>query len=190
VSDNTGKIYKLSFKGEVLDELPFVGKDLEGITIDKSNGNIYVVEEGLQHIDCLNQYGTLINTISTVQVYTSNSGSGFEGIAKNGDTLYIVFEKSPGLLIKYHIPSDTWTETSLTFANDYSDITYDETDKTLCILSDESKSINHCNLTGTLIASQSIDVAQPEGIAIDRTKKIAWIVSDQGNKLHRIILKI
>jgi uncharacterized protein YjiK len=188
VSDNSGKVYKISLKGEVLQELSFVGVDLEGIDVDKLNGEIWVVEEGLQKIDHLTTEGTLINSITSVHVNTISS-SGFEGIAKNGDVLYILIEKSPGTLIAYHISTNTWTQYSLSFASDFSGIDYDITDNTLWIVSHESKTLNHCTLTGSLIASQLLDVEQAEGVAINRQDSIAWIVSDQGNKLHRIKIK-
>jgi uncharacterized protein YjiK len=190
VSDYTGKIYRMSFTGAILNELPFIGSDMEGIEIDKTNGDIYTVEEGLQRIDHLSPQGILIDNITSVEIATEDPDIGFEGIAKNADTLYILFEKNPGLLIKYHIPSKTWTQQSLSFALDYSGIDYDESDNTLWIVSHESKTLYHCNLSGSVIKSQLIDVKQAEGIAIDRKRNVAWIVSDSNSKLHRIVLDI
>lgn len=189
VSDNSGLVYKISFTGEILDELPFMGNDLEGVDVDKTNGDIWVVEEGIQKVDHLSSTGTLINSITSIHVNTISS-SGFEGIAKHGDCLYIVVEKEPGVLIKYNLTSNTWVQYSLSFAIDYSGIDYDETDNTLWIVSHESKTLNHCALDGTIIKSQSINVEQAEGVAVDRSKKIVWVVSDSGNKLQKITLKI
>lgn len=189
VSDNTGKVYKISLKGVTLEVLPFVGVDLEGIDVDKTNGEIWVVEEGLQKINHLTNDGVLINSITSVHVNTIAS-SGFEGIAKNGDILYILIEKSPGALIHYNISTNLWTQYPLSFAKDYSGIDYDDTDDTLWIVSDESKTLYHCTLNGSLIASQPIDVEQAEGVAIDRQNNTAWIVSDLRNTLHRIKIKI
>lgn len=189
VSDNTGKVYKISLKGITLEELPFLGVDLEGIDVDKTNGELWVVEEGLQRINHLTADGVLINTITSVHVNTIAS-SGFEGIAKNGDILYILVEKSPGALIVYHIYTNLWTQYSLSFANDYSGIDYDDTDNTLWIVSDESKTLYHCTQNGGLIASQQVDIEQAEGVAIDRQNNTAWIVSDLRGTLHRIKIKI
>jgi uncharacterized protein YjiK len=188
VSDNTGKIYKISFSGNILEELPFSGDDTEGIDVD-TNGDIWVVEEGLQYVVHLNSKGELIKKITSIHV-TTISSSGFEGIAKNENILYILIEKSPGALIKYNTTSNTWSQINLSFAIDYSGIDYDKTDNTLWIVSHESKTLNHCTLDGVLIKKQEIDVEQAEGVAIDRKNNVAWIVSDQGNKLHRITLKI
>jgi uncharacterized protein YjiK len=188
VSDNNGKIYKISFTGEVIEKLPFQGKDLEGIDVDKTNGDIWVVEERKQHIMHLSSRGELIEKITDVHVDTKNN-SGLEGIAKNGDTLYLLIEKDPGMLIKYNIKSRLWNKHRLEFAKDFSGIDYDTTDNTLWIVSDESRTLNHCQLNGTLISSQELDIKQAEGVAVDRQNKIAWIVSDGGNSLYRVIIK-
>ena len=190
VSDLTGKIYRISFKGDILNELPFIGSDMEGIAVDVSVGEIYTVEEGIRRVDHLGQQGILIDNISSINVGNAGTDIGFEGIAKNRDTLYILFEKNPGLLIKYYIPTGNWTQIPLSFALDYSGIDYDESDSTLWIVSHESASLNHCDLGGNLIKSQALDIVQAEGVAVDRKRNVAWIVSDSDHKLHRIVLKI
>jgi uncharacterized protein YjiK len=188
VSDNTGGIYRIDFTGEVLEKLPFKGHDLEGIEVDKSNGDIWVVEERKQNILHLSRVGELIETISDIEAETKHN-TGLEGIAKNGDILYLLIEKDPGLLIVYNISSKKQDHHKLDFAKDYSGIDYDATDNTLWIVSDESKTLNHCTLEGKLISGWKIDVKQAEGVAVDRAAKIAWIVSDADSKLHKITLK-
>lgn len=188
VSDKTGGIYRIDFKGEVLDKLPFHGHDLEGIEVDKTNGDIWVVEERKQNILHLSKTGELIETISDIKAETKYN-SGLEGIAKNGDILYLLIEKDPGLLIVYNISSKNQDHHKLDFAKDYSGIDYDATDNTLWIVSDESKTLNHCTIEGKLISGQKIDVMQAEGVAVDRAAGICWIVSDGDSKLHKIKLK-
>lgn len=188
ISDKTGRIYKISFTGEVLEKLAWQGHDLEGIDVDKTNGDVWVVEEKKQIISHLNSNGDLIERITDVHLKTKGN-PGFEGIAKNENKLYILIEKDPGTLIVYNLTSKKWDSYTLSFAKDYSGIDYDITDNTIWIVSDESKTLNHCNLDGTLIKSQKIDVTQAEGVAVDRSGKIAWVVSDNGQKLHRITLK-
>lgn len=188
VSDKNGGIYMIDFTGTVLEKVPFGGYDLEGIDVDKTNGDIWVVAERSQNIYHLRGNGELIEKITDVKIGTKNN-TGFEGIAKNGDILYILIEKNPGTLIDYKISTKKWDHRKLDFAKDYSGIDYDTSDNTLWIVSDESKTLNHCQLDGTLISSREIDVNQAEGVAVDRAAKIAWIVSDAGSKLHKIILK-
>jgi uncharacterized protein YjiK len=188
VSDRTGAVYRIDFTGEVLEKLPFKGHDLEGIDVDKTNGEIWLVEERKQNILHLKSNGDLIEKISDVKLETRNN-SGFEGIAKNGNILYILIESNPGTLIKYNISSKNWDHHELDFAKDYSGIDYDPTDNTLWIVSHESRTLNHCTTDGKLISGQDIDVKQAEGVAVDRAAGIAWVVSDAGSKLHKITLK-
>jgi uncharacterized protein YjiK len=188
VSDKSGGIYRIDFTGEVLDKLPFHGHDLEGIEVDKENGDIWVVEERKQNILHLSKSGELIETITDIKAETKHN-SGLEGIAKNGDILYLLTEKDPGLLIVYNISSKKQHHIKLDFAKDYSGIDYDATDNTLWIVSDESQTLNHCTIEGKLISGQKIDVMQAEGVAVDRAAGICWIVSDGDSKLHKIKLK-
>lgn len=189
VSDNTGKIYEISKKGDVLHTFDFVGRDLEGICIDNVNGDIYVAEEKRSEIVQLSSLGFTKQTFLLSNYKTSDVNSSFEGISKNGDTLYIVKEKNPGLLIKFNLVTKNWTSVQLTFALDYSAISYDASDKTLWILSDESRTLFHCDLSGNPFSKQIIKVNQPEGIAIDHNANCAWLVGDSDKKLLKINLK-
>ena len=188
VSDNTGMIYNISFEGKALSELPFKGSDLEGITIDPNTGEFYVCEERTRYIIHLNSEGKALDTIKNIQIPEADPNGGLEGISKNGDTLYIINEKSPGLLIKYHIPSKTWKSINLTFAFDYSAIMYDISDNTLWILSHESKKLFHCTNSGKPFSFQEFDILQAEGVAVDRNTNTIWIVSDNDNQLYKISL--
>lgn len=189
VSDKNGVIYKISLNGAVLEKIPSGAHDLEGIDIDKTNSDIWIVEEKQQRIFHLNKEGELLDRIKDVQIKTKDN-SGFEGIAVNGNLIYILIEKNPGTLVVYDISSKKWEKYKLSFADDYSGIDYDVTDNTLWIVSHESQTLNHCGTDGSLIDSQKIDVNQAEGVAVDRSAGIAWIVSDAGHKLHKIKLKI
>lgn len=189
VSDRDGSVYRIDFEGNIIARLPYKGKDLEGIDIDRDNGQIWIAEESRQNIHHLDKDGYEIDKITAVHIDTKK-GSGFEGIAKNGDTLYILIEKDPGVLIKYSLTSREWTFYPLSFAKDYSGIDYDPTDNTLWIVSHESRSLNHCDLNGRLIATQKIKVLQAEGVVIDHKERCVWVVCDREHKLYRIRLKI
>ncbi len=189
VSDNTGKVYEISRSGDLISTLDFTGIDLEGICVDTLTGDVYVAQERLSQIVHLSPTGVIKETLTLTGYITADANSNFEGVSKNGDTLYIVKEKNPGLLIKYNLATKNWTSTTLTFALDYSAITYDAVDKTLWIMSDESHTLFHCNLNGKALTKQSISVLQPEGIVIDHKANCAWVVGDSDKKLFKIILK-
>lgn len=189
VSDKNGVIYKISLTGDVLDKIPSGAHDLEGIDIDKTTGDIWIVEEKQQRIFHLNKEGKLLDMIKDVHIRTKDN-SGFEGIAVNGNLIYILVEKNLGTLIVYDLTTKKWDKHILSFADDYSGIDYDVTDNTLWIVSHESQTLNHCRTDGSLIESQKIDVKQAEGVAVDRSTGIAWIIDDGGHKLHKIKLNI
>ncbi|MCX6327509.1 MAG: SdiA-regulated domain-containing protein [Bacteroidia bacterium] len=189
VSDNTGNIYEISKKGDVLKTFDFTGNDLEGVCIDKINGDIYVAQERLGQIVQLSSTGSVKQTITLANYKPADTNSSLEGISKNGDTLYIVKEKNPGLLIKFHLITKSWSSISLSFALDFSAISYDASDNTLWILSDESHALFHCDLQGNPFSKQNVEVTQPEGIAIDHVANSVWVVGDSDKKLFKIVLK-
>jgi uncharacterized protein YjiK len=118
-------------------------------------------------------------------VYNNNdANSGIEGVTynPNNQTIYFVNEKNPGKLFKTDINFNITSILDLTFANDYSDLFYESQTNILWILSDESRTINKCTTDGILLQSYSINVDQPEGIAI--TSEKIYIVSDSLKKLY------
>ena len=185
VSDRNGAVYRISITGEILEKLPFRGDDLEGIDVDRTNGDIWLVEERKQNIIHLDHAGNLIKKISDVHVKTKGN-AGFEGIAIHGEMLYLLVEKDPGLLITYNHGSGEVSKYPLSFAKDYSGIDYDTSDNTLWIVSHESHTLNHCRTDGSLIKSQKIDVRQAEGVVVDQAAGIAWIIDDAGHSLNMI----
>ena len=70
----------------------------------------------------------------------------------------------------------------LNFAADYSGIFYENFSNQLWIVSDQSKTVNKCTLSGELIKSFKIKVAQPEGIAV--TDNHIYIVCDAKATLY------
>lgn len=189
VSDKTGNIYKIDFRGEILDKLKFNGHDLEGIDVDRRTGDIWVVEEERELVLHLDSNGELITKLDNISVKTTGN-TGFEGIAICRDTLYILVEKNPGVLIVYSLITGEWEKHHLDFADDYSGIDYDETDNTLWIVSHESHTLNHCTTRGKLIDRQKLDISQAEGVVVDRKQSFAWIIDDHAQKLYKVKLKI
>jgi uncharacterized protein YjiK len=194
VSDNTACIYEISFEGKTLRELPFNGKryadgnDLEGITTNPQTKEIYVCSEANNAIFKLDSVGNYLQTVVHINVSKSVENNGLEGIAYGRDTLYLVNEKKPCLLIKYALSTDTWSSTQLNFANDLSGISYDFTDHTLWIISDESKAIYHTDLNGKVLFTQSHDIEQGEGIAVNREENFYYAVCDKTAKLYKIVI--
>lgn len=188
VSDQTGKIYKITNKGEIIEILDYYGNDLEGITFD--NYYIFVIEEKNRKIVKTEMNGNFIEEYNFPE-YNSNSNSGPEGITYNFNSghFYILNEKSPGMLVDWFPQSGVSAEYDLSFADDYSGICYDKNENALWIISDNSKTLSKCNLTGKVIKTYKINIEKAEGIAINSEKNEIYIVSDSEEKLYVLEIK-
>ncbi len=162
-----------------------IGNDLEGITVIKENGQIWIVEERTRDIVQLNAAGNLMERFH-MDIEQNGDNIGLEGITFNPDNnhLYVLNEKNPKLLIELDKNGNQIKETALSFASDLSGIFYDELDKNLWILSDESKTVNQCTLSGELIKSYHIPFSKAEGIVVDSQEKEIYIISDDNEKLY------
>lgn len=183
VSDNTTNIYKLSTAGTVLHEYSYNGNDVEGITMVSNNKALLVEERTKEIVEYdLNSKNVIKNEL----IYDNNdSNSGLEGIAFNfnDNTIFVLNEKYPGLLMILRNDFTIIQSYELDFASDYSGIFHDRTLNCLWILSDQSKTVNKCNLNGMLIKSYSIEVNKAEGIAV--TDTVIYVVTDSSPTLYR-----
>ena len=183
VSDNTNSIYQLATDGTVLKEYVYNGNDVEGISMVSAN-KVLLVEERTKEIV---EYDLTTKNYKKHKVIYNNNDSnmGLEGIAfnLNDNTLFIINEKDPGLLMRLRSDFSIIESYDLDFASDYSGIFYDKELNILWILSDESKTINKCSLKGKLIKSYAIDVVKAEGIAVTNTN--IYIVSDSNSTLYK-----
>lgn len=181
VSDETSKIYKIDFEGNILKEIEVDGFDLEGIT-KTDDSTLVVILERSRTVVILDTSGTELNRIELNLDGEPNKG--IEGIAynPNNSNLYILNEKKPRLLMK--LDSDgTVQKHSIDFALDLSGIFYEELTESLWILSDESEAIFKCNEKGSVITKYKIDIEQAEGIAINSMDSLLYVISDPLEKL-------
>lgn len=183
VSDNTGNIYELSTDGTVIKEYAYIGNDVEGISMI-SNNKVLLVEERTKEIV---EYDLSTKTYNKHKVIYSNndSNSGLEGIAinLNDNTVFILNEKNPGLLMRLRSDFSIIESYNLDFASDYSGIFHDKESNLLWILSDQSKTVNKCSLKGALIKSYATNVIKGEGIVV--TNNNIYIVSDSNSTLYK-----
>ena len=183
VSDNTSNIYELATDGTVIKEYVYNGNDVEGISM-VSNNKMLLVEERTKEIV---EYDLTTKNYKKHKIIYSNndSNSGLEGISinLNDNTIFILNEKNPGLLMRLRSDFSIIESYDLDFASDYSGIFHDKDLNILWILSDERKTINKCSLKGVLIKSYSINVNKAEGIAV--TNNNIYIVSDSNSTLYK-----
>lgn len=182
VSDNTNKIYKLSMSGTILKTFDFVGNDLEGVSLFTEN-KLLIAEERNKTIIEFN-INTEDFTIHNMEYDNNDANSGLEGVTYNANngSVYILNEKDPGILMKLNTNFTIESTYDLDFANDYSGIFYDEILNVLWIVSDQSKTLNKCNLNGNLIKEYPIQITKAEGVVVTNDK--IYIVSDSTEKLY------
>ncbi len=182
VSDHTAQVYMLSTTGNVIQTLNYKGNDLEGVSTFKANKLLLAEERTKEIVEFDMTTGAY--TKHRIDYNNNDENSGIEGVAyaENINAIFILNEKNPGKLIRLRSDFSVSTEYDLKFASDYSGIYYDNGMKELWIVSDESKTINKCTLTGDLIDSYSIGVLQAEGIAIAKDK--IYVVSDAEEELY------
>ncbi len=192
VSDNPGgSIYKLDLQGNIVDELPVSGDDMEGIAQHPRNRSLYVVEERLRQVV---QFDTLGNEIARYQVDVEvrNQNDGLEGITIDPVTnrVFVVNEKNPRVLIELDLlrgfDRQEIRRSHMDFGApedvrglDLSGLFYDEADGLLWLVSDEARAVFVLDRTGRPLAA--FDAGQPdlEGIAIIRSNSRIYLVSDE-----------
>lgn len=188
VSDQ-GFLYQISLYGEMIRKLPYTGVDFEAVTCVGEEENIFICEEGKGDLLKLSHDGTLLERYSIIE---TPGNSGLEGLTFN-ETLnefYLLKEKTPGLLYVYSIVDRTLRQITLNFAYDYSGIFFNKASNKLWIVSDESKTLNQCDLNGTLIKSYDIPIGGVEGIVVNEEETIAYVVSDPNKKLYKLDLTV
>ena len=185
VSDETNKIYAISDEGKILGDFSFSGDDLEGITYDPILKNIFIVEEENHFIFRLDTNGVELNRFP-VDLYYEEINHGPEGISFNPETnhLFIVTEKKPGKLLEMNLTGEIINNYNLSFADDYSALFFDAIDQKLWILSDESKTLTRCDLTGKALNKYNTGIIKGEGLVVDQENKKVYIVSDHDSKLY------
>lgn len=179
VSDKSGRIYSITTEGLTLDSLLYKGDDPEGISYDPSNNTLWLVEEQQAQLLHLTDQGQILeNYLPTLPQGTPNKG--MEGITVDTDQqlLYVLNEDKPGVLLRLSFQGEVQEQFLLSFANDYSGLAYDAQRKALWIISDQSQSINLCNMQGKLIKAFSIAITKAEGVAVDNQLGRIYIVSD------------
>lgn len=191
VSDLTGMVYVISTTGEVLDTLPFIGEDLEGVAFDSGTSQIFVVDEKSNEVIELDTIGNEVNRFK-VNLDNLFPGHGLEGITVNSDNgnLLLVSEKLPGLLIEVTKSGQEIARHTLNFAQDYSSVFFDPYLKNLWILSDETQSLTLCSLSGVQIKSWQTRLEKGEGLVIDSRNELIYIVTDNESGLYVFRMKL
>ena len=182
VSDKTSTVYKLSLTGDVIQTIDCKGTNLEGVSTYTA-GKLLLAEEGTKTIVVFDMV-TGEGSNHKIKYKNKDENSGIEGVTydNNSETIFVLNEKDPGKLIRLRNDFSILATYDLDFADDYSGVFYENSSNELWVLSDQNKTVNKCTLKGKLIKSFTIDVKQPEGIAI--ANKNIYVVCDEEAKLY------
>ncbi len=185
VSDESNEIYRISTDGTVLQSYDYAGNDLEGVTYNINLDNLFILEESSRQVFRIDTNGIELSRFP-IDIYYEEPNHGPEGISYNPETnnLYVVTEKNPGRLIEIDLQGEIINNYSLSFAEDYSALYFDPIEQKTWILSDESKSLTQCDLTGKALNKYSTGITKGEGLVVDLQNKLVYIVSDQESKLY------
>jgi len=185
VSDNTNKVYEISFEGEIIRELEYTGTDLEGITYNPDDDVLAIVEERDRQMVLIDyESGTEIERFD-IDVKVGADNKGLEGISwnNNNHAYYILNENNPALLMVWKKPTGIISEIDLNFAGDYSGIFVESNHANLWIVSDESKMLYRCDYSAKVLEQFELNFSKAEGIVVDSDKNRVYIVSDKLSKL-------
>jgi len=187
VSDQNSKVYLIDSWGKEIKSFEVNGYDLEGITV-VNDSTIAIVLERTREVVVLDTAGNELKRVSLNLEGELNSG--LEGITYNPEKkkYYVLNEKKPTLLLTLDENLVEQKRDTLNFAKDFSGIFFDYVDNTLWILSDESKRIYKTDLSGSPIEEFKINVDQPEGITLNKSRTKLFLVSDVTGNLYVFIL--
>lgn len=184
VSDRPGRsVYQLTTDGTVVKTLDFVGEDLEGIVYDPSDQTLWVAEENRREVVHLDLDGNVLSR--KLLGLTGENNSGLEGISlDDSGRMFLLNEKNPGLFIQLDSAHSIAAMDTLSFAGDYSGMTYNPRSAAFWIVSDQSRALYLWSLRAGVVKEYPLPFPNAEGVAVDEAAGRIYLVSDSENKLY------
>lgn len=183
VTNNPDSVFQLDLVGNHVKSLKYAGQDLEGIAYDRSDQTLWVTEENLRQVVHLDLDGNVLKKYPLG--LTGEQNSGLEGICiDTTGHLFVLNEKRPGLFITLNDNVAIATIDTLTFAGDYSGLSYDPPSGAYWIVSDMSKRLYLWSRTAGIIKEYPLPFSKGEGVAYDPTTNLIYIVSDSEHRLY------
>lgn len=186
---DTGVVKEISFSGEAT-EIWKSGADMEGITINPSNGDIYLAIEGTQKIHRLpaptyNQEVVMFD-VSNASAFKNSGIEAVEYYKRN--TVFVGSQKGANLW-QYKTNGTLVSSVSLSsFASEIAALCYDEAADCLWVADSKLAKVFVCTVDGELL--QTFDfpfIENAEAICVDRDRNCLWIGSDEdATKLYKI----
>lgn len=186
---DTGTVKEISFTGEAA-ELWKSGADMEGITVNPSNGDIYLAIEGTQKIHRLpaptyNQEVEMFD-VSSASSFKNSGIEAVEFYKKN--TVFVGSQKGANLW-QYKTNGTLVSSISLSaFASEIAALCYDEAADCLWVADSKLAKVFVCTVDGELLETYDFPfIENAEAICVDRDRNCLWIGSDEdATKLYKI----
>jgi len=183
VGNHPEMVYQLDLKGNLVKTLSYVGQDLEGVAFDRRDSTLWVTEENLRRVVHLDLNGTVLSKRNLG--FTGETNSGLEGICLNDSSrMFVLNEKHPGIFIGLDSTLTVALMDTITFAKDFSGMTYNPQKGCFWIVSDQSERLILWNPPNTVIAEYQLPFPKPEGVAFDPVSDLVYVVSDSTNTLY------
>lgn len=183
VTNDPDSIYQLDLTGRRVKTLKYAGHQLEGIAYDATDQTLWAAEENRREIVHLDLDGNVLATYPLN--LTGEANSGLEGICLNAaGGIFVLNEKNPGLFITLDPAIAITTRDTLTFARDYSGLSYDPASGSFWIVSDQSERLYLWSKATGVTKEYVLPFPKAEGVAFDPATNRIYIVSDIENKLY------
>jgi len=193
---NSEGIYKLDLNGNIIEHTLEIDNDFEGITMDRTNGNIYLVEEtyvaNAHNSNTIYQFLPAtkeLKLIYQVDIPNSTDNKGLEGIAVVGNELWVGNQDDPKIVMKYSLSSQTITGSLLlSWAGFINDLAYDPDDGTLWMSDTEKDRLVNFTKDGKIIKTFATKtfISKPEGVALDKDRNCIWLSCDATGQLAKM----
>jgi uncharacterized protein YjiK len=183
VSNDPDSVYQLDTAGKRLKTLKYAGQDLEGVAYDPATATLWVAEENQRSLVHLDLDGNVLQRHDLA--LTGEQNSGLEGVSFDGSgRLVVLNEKQPGMFIQLNPDVTIASKDTLTFAGDYSGITYDPGSASFWIVSDQSHRLYRWTRAGGIAQEYDLPFLKAEGVAFDPATNRVYIVSDSEKRLY------
>lgn len=182
VTNKPARVYQLDLSGNVTKTLNYVGQDLEGIAYDQASRSLWVTEERTRELVHLSMEGDVLGRTPLDLAGKPNHGP--EGVCLDDKgRMFMLNEKQPGLFVELDKNHAITKRVPLSFAGDYSGITWDRKKGCFWIVSDESQTLFLWTKSKGILGQFPLGYPKAEGVAVDEAARAVYIVSDSENKL-------
>lgn len=184
-----GVVKSLSFTGQATDLWAFAS-DMEGLTINPSDGDIYLSIEGKQEVHRLSAPDYHEQTVMfAVQEASGYKNNGLEAVEYFKDDILFVGSQQGANLWQYRIDGTRISMISLSaFASEIAGLCYDDESGYLWVADSKKAKIFMCTVEGKLLATYDIQyIDYAESVCVDRKHDCVWVGSDEdSSKIYRI----